>query len=75
MKMLGSLAAFLGNLMIGELHEATGSYNVPMWLMAGLMGTAALLALCLSEPGTTSATFLLQTPQFDSRTQPCACPV
>lgn len=51
MKMLGSFASFFGNFAIGELHEATGSFALPVFLLAGLMSFGALLALLFREPG------------------------
>ena len=52
-KMLGSFAAFLGNFGIGELHEETGSFALPVFLIAGLMAFGALLTLLFKEPGPT----------------------
>ena len=51
MKMLGSFASFFSNFAIGELHEATGSFALPVFLLADLMSFGALLALLFKEPG------------------------
>lgn len=49
--MTGSIAAFAGNAAIGELHDATGGFAVPMFLMAGMLTLGAGLALAFSEAG------------------------
>ena len=49
--MSGALAAFGGNAAMGELHQATGSFAIPMFLLAGLLLLGAVLALCFREPG------------------------
>lgn len=51
MKMVGSMAAFVGNSLMGVLHNATGSFTVPLCLMAILLLLGSFLALTFKEPG------------------------
>lgn len=51
MKMMGAVAAFGGNAAMGELHEATGSFALPMFLLAGLLALGVVLAVHFEAPG------------------------
>lgn len=50
--MMGAFAAFLGNAAMGELHEETGSFELPMLILAGLLAFGAVLALSFDKSGT-----------------------
>ena len=51
MKMLGSMAAFVGNAAMGAVHDATGTFTVPFCLMGVTLLLGALLTLTFKEPG------------------------
>ena len=49
--MVGSMSAFVGNAAMGAIHDATGTFTLPLCLMGAILLFGTFLTLTFREPG------------------------
>jgi ACS family tartrate transporter-like MFS transporter len=51
---VGNLGGFVGPFILGTVKDATHSYSMGLYVLAGFAAVAAVVSLCLHTPSTIS---------------------